>query len=102
MDRLVVQGYKISEYINIINNNINDFNDIVKYLDEEKQKLVWESDNYNILIEKYNKMIKDYLAYITKMNRLVDYLNKVDISYDNTITEIKNEYKKVENEVENG
>ena len=97
MDRLVVQGDKIADYVNVISQNINEFNAIVKNLDKEKEKLIWESDNYNILIENYNKMINDYLVYADKMTRLMGFLNKVNNRYDNTIGEIKNEYKKTEN-----
>ena len=105
MDRLVVKGNQIGEYINGVTKYVDEFIAGVKYLDEEKNKLIWESDNYNIMITHYDKMIKDYLEYSYRMIKLVEYLNKLINRYDDSIKIIKKEYhnlKEKYNEAKHG
>ena len=98
MDKLVVKGDKIEEYVNLVSRYIDDFADIVRYLDNEKNKLQWESDNYVIMIEKYNDMIKDYMAYINRMTKLMNYLKRTLYRYDETVGIINHEYRKNDDE----
>lgn len=98
MDKLVVKGDKIEEYVNLVSHYISDFTDIVRYLDNEKNKLLWESDNYLIMIEKYNDMIKDYIAYIDRMTKLMNYLERTLYRYDETVANINHEYRKIDDE----
>lgn len=105
MDRLVVKGNQISEYINTVNRYIDEFVASVKYLDEEKKKLIWESDNYDIMIKYYDEMIKDYLEYTNRMTRLMDYLDRLLCRYDDSLDVIRKEYRNLEeeyNEVKHG
>lgn len=98
MDRLVVKGARIKEYVNLITKYINEFMDIVSYLNSEKEKLVWDSDNYPIMIEKYDNMIKENLAYAERMMKLMHYLDKTLNGYDDALYTIKKEYKKIDEE----
>lgn len=98
MDRLVVNGNEISEYVDIVTKYIDDFIVIVKEIDKKKDSLVWESDNYDKLIALYDMMIKKYLKYIDRMINLMKFLNNTINRYDDSLLSINNEYKKLESE----
>ena len=98
MDRIIFKGNKIVEYIEITKNYVNEFINTIKVMDLEKNKLVWESSNYNQMMFDYDNMIKDYLAYTNRMIKLIDYLNRLVGRYDETFEIIKKEYHGLDNE----
>ena len=98
MDRLVVNGDKISDYIDIVTRYIEEFIAIVKKIDKQKDSLVWKSENYDRMIILYDNMIKEYLAYTDRMVKLMDFLNRSINRYDDSLMLIKSEYKKLDDE----
>lgn len=98
MDRLVVNGTRIEEYIDIVTKKINEFIELIHEISDSKKKIVWECENANILYEKYDNMIKDYFSYSERMIKFMDYLNRTINRYDESLVEIKKEYTKLKNE----
>lgn len=98
MDRLVVNGDKISDYIDIVTRYIEEFIAIVKKIDKQKDSLVWKSENYDRMIILYDNMIKEYLAYTDRMIKLMEFLNRSINRYDDSLMLIKSEYKKLDDE----
>ena len=98
MDRLVVNGNKIAEYIDIVTKKTNEFIDLSREISDSKKKIVWECENANIMFEKYDKMVKDYFSYSERMIKFMDYLNRTINRYDESLVEIKKEYTKLRNE----
>ncbi len=98
MDRLVVNGNKISDYIDIVTRYIEEFIAIVKKIDKQKDSLVWKSENYDRMIILYDNMIKEYLAYTDRMIKLMEFLNRSINRYDDSLMLIKSEYKKLDDE----
>lgn len=98
MDRLVVNGNKISDYIDIVTRYIEEFIAIVKKIDKQKDSLVWKSENYDRMIILYDNMIKEYLDYTDRMIKLMEFLNRSINRYDDSLMLIKSEYKKLDDE----
>ena len=97
MDKLVVRGNRITEYIDKMTVYISDFISIIKSIDKEKQKLVWESDNSVKMMQLFDEMVKNYLSYTDRMIKLIEFLNKSINRYDETLDTLKKEYNTFHN-----
>lgn len=97
MDKLVVRGNRITEYIDKMTVYISDFISIIKNIDKEKQKLVWESDNSVKMMQLFDEMVKNYLSYTDRMIKLIEFLNKSINRYDETLDTLKKEYNTFHN-----
>lgn len=97
MDKLVVRGNRITEYIDKMTVYISDFISIIKNIDKEKQKLVWESDNSVKMMNLFDEMVKKYLNYTDRMIKLIEFLNKSINRYDETLDTLKKEYNTFHN-----
>ena len=92
MDRLVVSGNKIIDYNELLKKNVTEFINITKILEEEKEKLLWESDNYDKMMILYDKMIDDYYLYTKRMTDFSNYLNRLINRNEESLNIIKKDY----------
>lgn len=93
-DRVIINDKLMTEYIDIVSKKLDEFYNILNFLENEKGKIVWESINYDLLNEKYKKMIQNYLKYIDNMFEMLDFLNQSINRYDEVLHEIKGKFNK--------
>ncbi len=101
-DSLVVNDKSMASYLERVSKEIADFIEIINQLEIEKEKIMWECENYEIMSERYQQMIDEYMAYTDHMKKILDYLNGTIERFDETTIEIKKEYQAVENEIDKG
>ena len=98
MEVLAVDGDRVTDYTKIMYNHLKDFEVELKVMISLEGNVVWDSPAGRAGKEKKKKIIEEYLIFANKMMQFVDYLEGYVNGYDELVEEVKDHFKKLNEE----
>ncbi len=95
MERIVVDGNKINEYMRVMYGHLEEFKNVIIQMERQRDAVSWKGQAATACFNMYNNMLYEYLVFANKMMEFIDYLNGYVEGYDTFVDEIKNEFKKI-------
>ena len=89
IDNLRIDGDAINNYMYDMLTILNNFIDDIGLMKSYEKKLVWESNNRDMLISDYNKDLKEYYDFANNAYKIVAFLESYVSEYSDHINEIK-------------
>jgi len=102
MNVIKMDGEKVSEYMQIMYNHLDDFETIIKEMEAIENNVIWDSPAGRVGIASYKKLIKDYIVFSNKLMPFIDYLKGYVNGYDELVAEVKEKYKALNEKYEIG
>ena len=95
---IIVDGEKIIEYMRIMYNNLEEYKNQIIVLQDLKKNIIWESESSKKALLLYDEEINNLIVFGNKVLTLVKFLSKFINNYDESLTEIKGNFKKLNDE----
>lgn len=96
---IIVDGDRVIEYMHIMLDALQEFKDELIVIQNMRNEIVWDSDAGKKVIDLYDKEINDIIIFGNKMITFVGFLNNFLKNYDDSLSEIKESFKKLNDDL---
>lgn len=95
MNNLVINGEKISDYLQQLEKLVNEFTDEIETMINIQSIPNWVSSNKEYFFEIYNNKLKNHYVFIQKCYELINFLNQYVDYYEKSTVDIKSMFNEL-------